>query len=436
MDTTTPKPLQRITLGLLLLLVILAPITWYLNHDRLPQQIRIATGTTGGLYYQFGQLLSERLNNRIDGNASPLETSGSQQNLELLHSNSAELGIMQLDIGAEADVYALAPVFNEVVHVVVRKGSGIRSISDLRNKAVALGPIGSGMRVTALKLLGYYNILNKELRSTEQYFMALADDETLEGAIITTGLLNPDLEQLLHSGRFELLPVENASAITLHTPHYILTQIPRGYFSADPPVPHKAIETYATPAFLGVRADASERLVTEVLDALYESDMRNQIASFVPQHEATNWSFVRPHPAAQAYFNPYEGLGVLANFVESLAGIKELLFAIGAGIYMLWRWRRRALGARKAMEVAQQKERLDRFLNQTIEIEKAQMKTEDPVALRKYLDQVTLTKLAAIQELTHEELRGDRLFSIFLAQCGHLTQKIHSKINHATRGQQ
>ena len=75
------------------------------------------------------------------------------------------------------------------------------------------------------------------------------------------------------------------------------------------------------------------------------------------------------------------------------------------------------------------KEHLDTYLEATIRIERAQLETDDVSALKGYLDEVTRIKLEALEELTHEDLRGDRMFSIFLTQCAHLIRKIQGKID-------
>ena len=48
--------------------------------------------------------------------------------------------------------------------------------------------------------------------------------------------------------------------------------------------------------------------------------------------------------------------------------------------------------------------------------------------LQGFLDQVTEIKLEALTQLTHEELRSDQAFSIFILQCGNLISKIQMKI--------
>ena len=51
----------------------------------------------------------------------------------------------------------------------------------------------------------------------------------------------------------------------------------------------------------------------------------------------------------------------------------------------------------------------------------------DPARLNKFLDEITEIKLKALEQLTDETLRGDRVFSIFLMQCANLINKLQFK---------
>ncbi len=62
------------------------------------------------------------------------------------------------------------------------------------------------------------------------------------------------------------------------------------------------------------------------------------------------------------------------------------------------------------------------------------MRARDTAELRQFLDQVTRIKIRAIAELTHEELLGDRMFSIFLTQCSAVSRKIEAKLAAAAKG--
>lgn len=148
----------------------------------------------------------------------------------------------------------------------------------------------------------------------------------------------------------------------------------------------------------------------------------------VHRSEAADWVTGRLHPSARGFFDPFDQVGWMASILESLAATKELIVAFGAGAYVLWlRWRR--LKQREREEVIQaQKDRLDTFLQRTLRVEAAQRETTDPKQLDGLLNEVTETKLRALQEFTDEELRGDRTFSIFLTQCSSLIMRIQLKM--------
>ena len=86
------------------------------------------------------------------------------------------------------------------------------------------------------------------------------------------------------------------------------------------------------------------------------------------------------------------------------------------------------MDAERERELHAQEERLDSYVEATLEIERAQMAISDAARLRGCLDEVTRLKLEALQELSHEDLRGDRLFLIFLTRCASLSAKIQAKL--------
>ena len=56
------------------------------------------------------------------------------------------------------------------------------------------------------------------------------------------------------------------------------------------------------------------------------------------------------------------------------------------------------------------------------------MDCTDPARLESFLDEITLIKLKALEDLSHESLRGDPRFLIFLTQCANLIRKIQTKL--------
>ena len=420
-----------ITWGLVALIVVCV-VAWFVTREVLPREIRIATATKGGFYYKFASALKPHLERRTGRSVALLETKGSVQNRELLLAGKAHLAIMQAGAFPMDGLSALAPLYPDVVHVIARQGRGIASIRDLAGKSVSLGRRGSGNRNSALLILEHYDVDPEKLEQNETYFKDLLDDELdvpLDAAIVTTGLLNPDLHTILKTGRFELIPILDAKALAIRHAYFSPIDIPRGLFKEGPPVPAKPVPTVATVAILAARDDVPDVLVTKTLSALYSGEMRLAVPTMMSLKEAAAWQLFPLHDAARGYYNPYEGLGLLTNFMESLAATKELLFAFGAAFYLLWVRRQRKKEEREKADFAKQKEHLDRFLDETVRIEREQMASEDPRKLKDYLNEVTEIKLRALDELTDEALRGDRLFSIFLMQCSNLTRKIQMKIS-------
>ena len=411
-------------------------VSWMCLRDQFPSSIEFATAEPGGLYYRIGELLEPHLAEQTRRDVNVLDTEGTMDNVALLISKEAHLAILQGGAPeASPHIRALTPLYREPVHVVVRRGSGIRSVKDLRGRRIALGKQDSGMRRSALCVLGHYEISEDVIHSTEHYFTDLLEDPNLEGAIVTTGILNPDLRRVLRSGLFELLPILDADAITILYPYFTPFEIPRGLFDENPTLPLEPVRTVATTSYIAAHAETSHMLVGAVLAALYDSSACKEIPTLLTKQEATDWSLVPRHPGAVVYFEPYKGLRYIGMLLEKLADTKELLVGLIAAICLLWnvrRWRRDH-EAREQLEA--QRERLDKLLAETAGVERAQMDVEDIEQLNKYLDDVTLIKLRALEELQHESLRGDRLFLIFLTQCANVIRKIQSKIDIYSREQ-
>jgi TRAP transporter TAXI family solute receptor len=411
------------------IVVIVACVTvWLTTHETLPRTIRIATGEKTGLYHDFGEALAPPLGERTGRDVEVRVTPGSETNRQLLDQGEVDLALLQAGFLKPRECSIVAPLYPEPIHVIVRKGSGIEKTADLVGRRIALGPKGSGMRVAAQRFLRHYGVDPEGIADNERYFADLLDDPNLDGAIVVAGFLHRDLTRVLGSGQFDLLPIKDAEAVALKDPHLHTFTIPRGLYAESPAVPDRPIPTLTTTAVLVVRRDAPDVLVDATLRSIHEEGLGLDFPMLIPRKQITEWMPIPMHPAAREFFYPEDHMGWLANVMESLAAMKELLFALGAGLYLLW-LRCRSLKEREREEHLQaQKDRLDRFLTETLEIEVAQMDTTDPKRLQSLLDQVTGIKLRALKELTAEELRGDRTFSIFLLQCSNLSNNIQLKI--------
>lgn len=412
--------------------IVASVLAWSVTRDTLPPRIRIGTGSPGGAYHKLGTHLKTLIESRYPTEVVLVPTQGSVENAVRLLSDDAgqrlDVALVQGGSVSMDGLAVVAPCYPEVVHVVVRRDRGIHGLTELGRRAVVLGSGESGMRHSAATVLDFYVGADGGGRRVERYFGALADDPALDGAIVTTGMGNPDLRALLRGGEFDLLPVDLSRAISANSIHFKEYEIPRGFYGASPPLPATSLTTVATTALLTTQVDASPELVTVLLQALYDAHLPLAFPQLIRRRDVLDWSPAPLHSVSRGHFDPQDRVGWLANVMETLAATKELLFAFGAGLYLVWdRWRRLKERERQVL-VAADKERLDVFLTQTLEIEAAQMETTDLAQLGSFLDEVTRIKLRALRELTNEELRGDQMFSIFLMQCSNLIGKIQMKM--------
>lgn len=425
---TTGNVRKWVTLGMMLVLVA-SLATWMWQRETLPSEIRIATGSKEGLYYKVGSTIRDSLGKRISSKVVVLSTDGSKENFKLLIDQDADLALVQGGSVPIENVSVITPLFREFVFVIARKGTDIQSVWDLKGKSVCLGQVSSGNRDAALKVLKHFGLSESDLIGDNALpFTALAKDPSLDAAIVTAGIEHPSLKALMLTHQFEIVPIRSALAIELVHPFVRNVEIPRGLFAEHPAVPPAPIPTIATTAYLVCRNDAPSDLVQSTLQTIHEESMRLSVPTLIPKQDSMKWTVTRMHPTAKRYFNPEDNLGEMVSVMESLVATKEILFAIGAGIYLLWiRWRQ--LKEKELEEtVHQQKEHLDQFLMATLRIEKEQMQTDDLEKLQSYLESVTRIKLQALKELTEEDLRGNQEFSIFLDQCSHLISRIQMKM--------
>ena len=433
------KTLQRWVAWCVGAAIVISIVVWFTRRDTSP--IRITAGPRDSLYYGLLSSASTSLELRTGRRVVILESKGSAENRRRLLAGEADLALIQGDMFGRHDegtsideVVFLAPLFPEVVHVIARRDRGIETIRDLKGKTVYLGPLGSGSRLTAEYLLSYFDVQVNAVKSTgasDELSVAL-DEATIDAAIVTTGVQNATLRHILGDGEFVILAIPEARGLAAQTALLREFEIPPGLYGGSPTIPTTTKPTLATTAILVARRGVSNEIVNQILPAFYEDGLQLDYPTLISRNEAITWSPVALHTASRAYFNPIDRIGWLSAIMESLAATKELLFALGAGLYLLWRRWKRMQDREIRESLRAQKDRLDVFLARTLRIEETQIDCVDPDKLQSHLDEVTCIKLEALQEFTEEELRADQSFSIFLMQCANLMNEIQLKIIAAT----
>jgi TRAP transporter TAXI family solute receptor len=126
-----------------------------------PDLLTVAGGEPGGFYLEFSTLLAAALERHgVARHATAVPTGGSLDNLSELRAGRAAFAVALADAVSQqpgladgAEIAAVGKVYENYVHCVVHRDSGIRDFSDLTGRRVAVGQPGSGTSITAPRLL-------------------------------------------------------------------------------------------------------------------------------------------------------------------------------------------------------------------------------------------------------------------------------------------
>ncbi len=130
------------------------------------QNISIATGGTGGVYYPMGGGMAAVLSKHVPGMQATAEvTGGSVDNLKLIGSGKPYIGFSMTDAGLDAykgedkfkgnriPLKTLMVLYPNRMHVVTVEGRGINKMADLKGKRVSTGSPGSATEVMAFRVM-------------------------------------------------------------------------------------------------------------------------------------------------------------------------------------------------------------------------------------------------------------------------------------------
>ena len=282
------------------------------------ERFSIAGGGPTGVYYAFGERLAVEVTERLGSQASVDETNGSVDNLLRISEGRALFGFAQSDVAADAvagegafpepvAVRAVARLYDEYVHVVVRDDSDIAELAELAGRTVSLGATGSGVSFVAGRVLDAAGldiaaVDDRELGLAES-IAALRDGE-IEAFFWVGGLPTPGLTELFAQTPARLLSIEPATVDRVNARHdgvYRLAEFPIGAYGRT-----EATATMTVPNYLVVAESAPDEVVRDVLRVLFEA--RSEIAADVPaaalldRRQAIFTDPVPLHPGAVASY--------------------------------------------------------------------------------------------------------------------------------------
>lgn len=305
---------------------------------------RIGTGSTGGTYFPIGGLIANGISNppgsrpcEAGGScgvpglvAVAQSTQGSVDNVAGIAAGRLESGLAQADIafwaqegkgpyadtGPIEELRAIANLYPESVHIVVRRDAEIASVADLRGRRVGLGAEESGTRVDAGIVLAAYGLSEKavegELVGPARGADMLRANE-LDAFFFVAGAPATAIRDLAEHVEIDLVPIDGVQAVSIvkDYPFFAPGEIADGVYPDVAGVP-----TLDVGAQWLTSAEVDEELIYDITRALWHPNTQALLARGHPEGRnitvstALDGVAIPLHPGAERY---YREIGLLDN---------------------------------------------------------------------------------------------------------------------------
>ncbi|MGC2824383.1 MAG: TAXI family TRAP transporter solute-binding subunit [Pseudolabrys sp.] len=242
-----------------------------------PSVITIATAFKGSSFEYFGQRYRERLA-RAGVAVELRETAGAVENLSLLQDPKSGVHIAFVtgdvpDSSPAPGLLSLGPIFTVPFWVFYSSTEPIDRLSQLKGKRIAVGPIGSGTRYSAERILSKGGI-NSETATLLPFAgleaVGALKDGKVDVAWFNAGPDAPAVEALLTNPGVRLMDFPTAEAFTRIFPDLVRLVLPKGVIEIDPPNPANDVTLLGTMSKVLIRDDLHPAIVQLLLQTMKE----------------------------------------------------------------------------------------------------------------------------------------------------------------------
>ena len=242
-------------------------------------------------------------------------------NVDLIKSRRIDSGLCRADIaywafngagmyrlsGAVANLRAIASLFPEAVHVVVRRDGGITDLAGLRGKRVALGEQDSSILFTARAILDVAGIPENALQARLLAPGAAADalrEGQIDAFFEMAGVPSPVVADLAVHLEIALLPMPDAVLQRLREGAPFLN---RAVIAADAYDSLPEIASVAIGCLWVVQAEAEQEIVLGLARALFNPGNRraldgNPLGRSITLESALDGIAFQLHPGAAQFY--------------------------------------------------------------------------------------------------------------------------------------
>ena len=422
---------RLLPLLVLLAVVLVAGAYWLSTQRGGPSRVRIATGQQGGTFLPLGETLAAGFASDVRGvEFTAIESPGGIASITMLEQHEAELALLSNHVRGASSLQLIAPLYQETLHVVVRRAASISEPHHLAKRRISVGPAKSGTETIAEAVLQHFGIDDFErLNMAPAEAAAALQAGTIDVAFIVGGMRTPAVDGLLAGDDMALLslgePGRVGSAlegIRLDAPFFSVTAIPEHAYGRQPDAP---IGTISVHALLVARADLPDDLVFAITESLFshkvELATQERLLSHLSERYDETLSTYPLHPGADRYYRRDE-----PTIVQRYSDQIGLAITIGA---LLWSAITAFLAARRQAR----RSRIETHYEAARRLARAAADARGPAERLEARAALVRARESAFAELEAEQLDANEGFVILQR---YLDTSIDELDRHALRDQQ
>ena len=282
--------------------------------------LSIATGGVAGTYYPLGGGLAQVMNKHVPDVEVTAETgNASAANINLIAGHEVSMALVQNDVSYMAikgekpfnkpveNLRMIASLYPEHVQCITVKGSGIKTLMDIKGKRVSVGAPGSGVAGSLNSIFSVAGIKYSDMNADFLDFANTAErlqDGQLDAGFLLAGYPTAAVMALVAQKDIDLVAFdeETLDKLVQKFPYFTKDVIPTGTYKGvdhDTPTP-------AVMAILVCDATLADDLVYNITKAIFENleELKpvHDKAKLIALETALKGASIAVHPGAAKYY--------------------------------------------------------------------------------------------------------------------------------------
>ncbi len=288
------------------------------------QNISIATGGTGGVYYPLGGGMAAALSKYVPGMQATAEvTGGSVDNLKLIGSGKPYIALAMADASMDAykgvdkfkghavPLKTLMILYPNRMHAVTIDGKGINKISDLKGKRVSTGSPGSATEVMAFRIIEAAGLdkdkdMKRERLGASESTNAMKDGK-IDAYFFVAGLPTSAVTDLANTPGTKIKLIDHADLVPAMNKKYgnlyVEDAIPKSVYKGMDTDNHQA----TVMNILVSNASMDDKTAYNIVKTIFDKRddliaVHKEAANFKLENQKASASPIPFHPGAAKYY--------------------------------------------------------------------------------------------------------------------------------------